>query len=245
MTTDFCDGRPLLARYDLTGVRGALEQTLLQPRSRGMWRRAPLLPVRDWRHIASLGEGSTPLLPAPRLGDALACPGLLVKAEGLNPTGSFKARGMAAAVSRAVELGARRLLVPSAGNAGGALAVYAAVAGVDATVLMPADAPESNQDEVHMCGWRLILVDGLIDDCGRLSALIAEHTGAFDLSTLKKPYRVEGKKTMGLELAEELGWDLPDVIVYPTAAGPDWWACGRRSPSWRLWVSCRTSARGW
>jgi threonine synthase len=218
-TTDPDDGRPLLARYDLTDVRGALERSLSSPRRWGLWRWAPLLPVRDRRHVVSLGEGSTPLLPAPRLGAALDCPGVLVKAEGINPTGSFKARGMTAAVSRAVELGVREFVVPSAGNAGGALAAYAAAAGAHATVLMPADVPVANQAEVLACGAQLILVDGLIDDCGRLSALIAERTGAFDVSTLKEPYRVEGKKTLGFELAEDVGWELPDVIVYPTGGG--------------------------
>lgn len=217
--TDPVDSRPLLARYELAGMRGALEQSLRAPRSAGMWRWAPLLPVRDWRHVVTLGEGSTPLLPAARLGEALGCSRLLLKAEGLNPTGSFKARGMAAAVSRAAELGARDFVVPSAGNAGGALAAYAAAAGCTATVLMPADAPVFNQVEVTICGARLVLVDGLIDDCGRLGAQLAEHTGAFDVSTLKEPYRLEGKKTMGLELAEDLAWDLPDVIVYPTGGG--------------------------
>lgn len=218
-TTDPEDDRPLLARYDVAGVRDALERSLSLPRRWGMWRWAPLLPVRDWGHVVSLGEGSTPLLPAPRLAAALGCPGLLVKAEGINPTGSFKARGMAAAVSRAVELGAGAFVAPSAGNAGGALAAYAAAAGTDATVLMPADVPRANQDEVLACCARLVLVDGLLDDCGRLSAMLARHTGAFDVSTLKEPYRVEGKKTLGFELAEDLGWELPDVIVYPTGGG--------------------------
>jgi threonine synthase len=218
-TTDPVDGRPLLARYDLDRVGSTLARALQQPRSRGLWRWAPLLPVQQWRHVTSLGEGCTPLLPVPRLGTAIGCPRLAIKAEGLNPTGSFKARGMAMAVSRAVELGVSSFVVPSAGNAGGALAAYAAAAGAAATVLMPADAPDANQHEVLMCGARLVLVDGLIDDCGRLSHLLAERTGAFDMSTLKEPYRVEGKKTMGLELAEDLNWRLPDVIVYPTGGG--------------------------
>jgi threonine synthase len=218
-TTDPVDNRPLLARYDLVQARDGLESSLPLPRRWGMWRWAPLLPVQDWENVVTLGEGTTPLLPAPRLGVAVGCSDLLVKAEGINPTGSFKARGMATAVSRALELGVRAFVVPSAGNAGGALAAYAAAAGADATVLMPADVPRANQDEVLACGARLVLVDGLIDDCGRLSALLAEHTGAFDVSTLKEPYRVEGKKTLGFELAEDLGWELPDVIVYPTGGG--------------------------
>jgi threonine synthase len=153
------------------------------------------------------------------LGHAYGISRLLVKAESLNPTGSFKARGMTVAVSRAKELGATSFVMPSAGNAGGALAAYAGVAGMQATVVMPSDAPIVNQAEVVACGADLILVDGLISDCGRLTARIAERTGAFNLSTLKEPYRVEGKKTMGIELAEDLGWSLPDVIVYPMGGG--------------------------
>jgi threonine synthase len=164
--------------------------------------------------VLSLGEGFTPLQVAARLGRHV-----WVKRESLNPTGSFKARGMAVAVSRALELGARRLVVPSAGNAGGALAAYAAMAGVPATVVMPADAPRVNQVEVAAAGAELLLLDGLISDCGRLARLIAEKTGAFDLSTLKEPYRVEGKKTMGFEIAEQLDWTLPDAVVYPTGGG--------------------------
>ena len=178
-----------------------------------------MLPVRDWSNVVTLGEGSTPLLEASRLGRAYGIGRLLVKAESLNPTGSFKARGMTVAVSRARELGATSFVMPSAGNAGGALAAYAAVAGMQATVVMPSDAPLVNQVEVAACGADLILVDGLISDCGRLTARIAERTGAFNLSTLKEPYRVEGKKTMGIELAEDLGWSLPDVIVYPMGGG--------------------------
>lgn len=175
--------------------------------------------MRRWRHVFSLGEGATPLLPVPRLGRRLGLRRLLFKAESLNPTGSFKARGMAVAVSRARELGVRRLTVPSAGNAGGALAAYAAAAGLRATVVMPRDAPLSNQVEVRVAGARLELVDGRIDDAGRRSRALAEQTGAFDLSTLREPYRVEGKKTMGFELAEDLGWRLPEVVVYPTGGG--------------------------
>jgi len=184
-----------------------------------MWRFAEVLPVRRWESIAFLGEGGQPLVAAPRLGRELGVPRLLVKAEGLNPTGSFKARGIAAAVARAVELGAEALVAPSAGNAAGALAAYGAAAGVSVTVVMPVDAPAANQDEVRVCGARLLLVRGLIDDCGRIARLLVEETGAFDLSTLKEPYRVEGKKTMGLELVEQLGWKVPDLIVYPTGGG--------------------------
>lgn len=216
-TIDPLDGRPLLARYDLERAARTLSDR--QREVRGVWRWHEVLPVRDWLNVVTLGEGSTPLLEASRLGRAFGISGLLVKAESLNPTGSFKARGMTVAVSRARELGATSFVMPSAGNAGGALAAYAAVAGVPATVVMPSDAPIVNQVEVAACGADLILVDGLISDCGRLSARIAERTGAFNLSTLKEPYRVEGKKTMGIELAEDLGWSLPDVIVYPMGGG--------------------------
>jgi threonine synthase len=226
---DPVDGRPLLARYDLERAGATLTPEHLAERRRGgMWRWAELLPVRNAVNVVHLGEGATPLLPMPALGRALGLDRLLVKAEGLNPTGAFKARGMAAAVSRARELGARSFIAPSAGNAAGALAAYGAAAGLPAPVLMPADVPAANRDEVLVCGAQVLLVDGLISDCGRLSQLIAEETGAFDVSTLKEPYRVEGKKTMGLELAEDLAlldpvqrfpWVLPDVVVYPTGGG--------------------------
>src|SRR5947209_425779 len=145
--------------------------------------------------------------------------GLHIKAESMNPTGSFKARGMAVAVSRAVELGVTHVVAPSAGNAAAALAAYAAAAGVRATVVMPSDAPIANQQEAMACGARLILLDGLISDCGKLARLISEQTGAFDMATLREPYRVEGKKTLGFELAEDFGWSLPDAVVYPTGGG--------------------------
>jgi threonine synthase len=212
---DPVDQRPLLARYDLPrAARTLTRDSLVTRRAGGLWRWHELLPAQSWDAVLSLGEGSTPLTPAPRLGSRV-----WVKRESLNPTGSFKARGMAVAVSRAVELGARHLVVPSAGNAGGALAAYAAMAGVQATVIMPADAPEPNRAEVLGTGADLILLDGLISDCGRLAHLIADECGAFDLSTLKEPYRVEGKKTMGFEIVEQLGWRVPDAIVYPTGGG--------------------------
>ena len=217
---DPVDERPLLARYDLpAAVLSLTPESMAGRRGGGMWRWRELLPVRDTAFITHLGEGSTPLLPAQRLGKAIGVDHLLVKAEGLNPTGSFKARGMAAAVSRAHELGITSLLAPSAGNAGGALAAYGAAAGLDVVVLMPADVPAANCEEALVCGATVLLVDGLISDCGRIGALIAQATGAWDVSTLKEPYRVEGKKTMGLELAEDLGWTLPDVVVYPTGGG--------------------------
>ena len=220
MGLDPADGRPLLARYDLDKAAETLtKESLACRRAGGMWRWAELLPVRQKEHVIHLGEGDTPLLAQPRLGEALGVPLLATKAEGLNPTGSFKARGMAAAVSRATELGATSFTAPSAGNAAGALAAYGAAAGAEVTVLIPVDAAPINQQEALAMGARLILVDGLISDCGRISTALAERTGAFDLSTLKEPYRVEGKKTMGFELAEQHGWRLPDVIVYPTGGG--------------------------
>jgi threonine synthase len=218
-TVDPLDNRPLLARYDLERAASTMQGRQRDGSIRGVWRWHEILPVRDWSNVVTLGEGSTPLLEAPRLGHAYGIRRLLVKAESLNPTGSFKARGMTVAVSRAKELGATSFVMPSAGNAGGALAAYAGVAGLRATIIMPSDAPVVNQAEVVACGADLILMDGLISDCGRLTARIAERTGAFNLSTLKEPYRVEGKKTMGIELAEDLGWSLPDVIVYPMGGG--------------------------
>src|SRR5215210_7112134 len=217
---DPTDGRPLLARYDLERAGASLtREALAGRRAGGLWRWPELLPVRDPTRRIHLGEGSTPLLRAPRLGAELGVPGLLVKAEGLNPTGSFKARGMAVAVSRAIELGATALIAPSAGNAGGALAAYAAAGGVPATVVMPEDVPAVNRDEALAAGARVLLHDGLIDACGAVARRLAADEGSFDLSTLREPYRVEGKKTMGLELAEDLGWRLPDAIVYPTGGG--------------------------
>ena len=213
---DPSDQRPLLARYDLAAAAATLSrQEIASRRSGGLWRWRELLPVRDEAFITYLGEGDTPLQPVSWPG----LPRLMVKRESLNPTGSFKARGMAVAVSRAAELGARHLVTPSAGNAGGALAAYAAAAGLRATVIMPADAPAINQVEVLAAGARLILLEGLISDCGRLAGVIRDEVGAFDLSTLKEPYRVEGKKTMGFEVAEQLAWRLPDAIVYPTGGG--------------------------
>lgn len=213
------DGRPLLARYDLGVAARSLGPDVLARRPRGLWRWRELLPVRSEAAIVTLGEGDTPLVAPSGLGRRFGLNQLSVKAEGMNPTGSFKARGMATAVSRNRELGATSFVVPSAGNAAGALAAYGAAAGTDVTVLMPADTPRTNQVEVQMCGARLLLVEGLISDCGRLGSILAERTGAFDVSTMKEPYRVEGKKTMGLELAEQFDWRLPDVVVYPTGGG--------------------------
>jgi threonine synthase len=217
--TDPADGRTLLARYDLASARAALTKEVIAGRVGGLWRWEELLPLRRRSFITTLGEGGTPLLPPARLARKLGLGGLHIKAESLNPTGSFKARGMAVAVSRAVELGATHLVAPSAGNAAGALAAHAAAAGVRATVVMPADAPIANQLETRACGARLILLDGLISDCGRLARLVCEQMGGFDMATLREPYRVEGKKTLGFELAEDSGWTLPDAVVYPTGGG--------------------------
>ncbi len=211
--------RPLLARYDLAAAAATLTPAALRERPANMWRYAEVLPVRDARWRLSLGEGWTPLIHAARLGERLGCANTFVKDESLNPTGSFKARGLCAAVSRAAELGARELAIPSAGNAAGAMSAYAALAGLPAHVFMPADVPQPFRAECQALGARVTLVDGLINDCGaRVRAGAAEH-GWFDLSTLKEPYRLEGKKTMGYELAEQLGWRLPDVIIYPTGGG--------------------------
>ena len=216
MGLDPADQRPLLARYDLrAAARTLTRESMALRRAGGLWRWRELLPVRDSAFITYLGEGDTPLQQWPAFGMSR----LFVKRESQNPTGSFKARGMAVAVSRATELGVRHLVAPSAGNAGGALAAYAAAAGVRATVVMPADAPEQNQVEVVATGADLILLDGLISDCGRLAGMIRDELGAFDVSTLKEPYRVEGKKTMGFEIAEQLGWRTPDAVVYPTGGG--------------------------
>jgi threonine synthase len=217
---DPADGRPLLARYDLEGAARTLTAgSLAGRRAGGAWRWRELLPVREWGHVVTLGEGDTPLLPQPRLGRALGIPDLSTKAEGMNPTGSFKARGMSVAVSRGLELGATSFIAPSAGNAAGALAAYGAAAGVEVTVVVPTDAPPASRDEALAMGARVVLVEGLISDCGRVASALAGLLGAFDVSTLKEPYRVEGKKTMGLELAEQRNWRLPDVVVYPTGGG--------------------------
>ncbi len=212
-------GKVLFARYDLERAGRTLRPEDLARRPRGMWRWRELLPVRDPRHIVTLGEGDTPLLPARRLGAAFGCTALFIKEEGLNPTGTFKARGLAAAVSRACELGVRRIAIPSAGNAGSALAAYGARAGIEVHLYMPVDTPDLNKKESTIYGAHVTLVRGLINDCGALVRRHAAVEGWFDVSTLKEPYRAEGKKTMGLELAEQFGWELPDAIIYPTGGG--------------------------
>lgn len=212
-----CDG-PLLAEYDLAQAGRTLTPTNLVGRRHDLWRYAELLPGKVSEAV-TLGEGGTPLLLLERLGAELACPRLYLKDESFNPTGTFKARGLAVAVSQARVLGARKLAIPTAGNAGGALAAYAARAGLEAYVLMPKDAPRANRLECEAHGAHLILVDGLISDCARLLAERRQGEGWFDVSTLKEPYRVEGKKTLGYELFEQLGGGLPDAILYPTGGG--------------------------
>lgn len=212
-------GGPLLARYDLAKVRESWSREWLANAPPSLWRYAPVLPVSRPSALVTLGEGMTPLVSLRRLGARLGLRQLWVKDEGLNPTGSFKARGLSCAVSMAVELGIRTLAIPSAGNAGGALAAYAAAAGLEAHIFMPQDAPQANFIECKAYGARVTLVDGLISDCARLVAEGAAEGRWFDVSTLKEPYRVEGKKTMGYELAEQLRWELPDAVLYPTGGG--------------------------
>ncbi|MFQ6053064.1 MAG: threonine synthase [Candidatus Bathyarchaeia archaeon] len=216
-----CDGcgKPLYARYDLEAAGEALRREMLVGREASMWRYFELLPVRDRRNIVSLGEGWTPLTPVPRLGEEIGVPGLLVKDEAIIPTGTFKARGLAMAISRAKELGIRRVALPSAGNAAGAIAAYGARAGLEVYVFMPEDAPKVNAVESQVTGAKVVLVRGLITDAGRMVADGIDEMGWFPLSTLREPYRLEGKKTMGIEVAEQMGWNLPDVIVYPTGGG--------------------------
>ncbi|MCC6418803.1 MAG: threonine synthase [Gemmataceae bacterium] len=212
-------GRPLWVRYDLDRVRAAVRPTDFTARPPSLWRYRELLPLPAGTEPVTLGEGMTPLLPCPRLGRELGLLNLLVKDESQLPTASFKSRGMTAAVSMAHHFGLRRLAIPTAGNAGGAIAAYGARAGMEVYVFMPDDTPRINQLEAHLCGARVFLVNGLITDCGRLVREGTERMGWFDVSTLKEPYRLEGKKTMGLELAEQLDWRLPDVILYPTGGG--------------------------
>lgn len=212
-------GRPLWVRYHLDSIRKAVRPSDLVGRPPTLWRYRELLPLPAIVEPITLGEGMTPILPCHRLGETLGLPNLLVKDESQLPTGSFKSRGMTVAVSMALHLGLNRLAIPTAGNAGGALAAYAARAGMEAFVFMPDDTPAINQLEASLAGARVFLVNGLITDCGRIVREGAERMGWFDMSTLKEPYRLEGKKTMGLELAEQLDWQLPDVILYPTGGG--------------------------
>jgi len=211
--------RPIWVRYDLAAVSRALSKETLRSRPETLWRYRELLPYFDDADIVSLGERMTPLLPCPRLSSRFRLDDLSIKDESQLPTGSFKARGMALAISMASRFGVKRVALPTAGNAGGAAAAYAARAGLECFVFMPEDTPVVNQYECQLAGAKTFLVNGLINDCGRIVRESKERLGWFDLSTLKEPYRIEGKKTMGLELAEQFDWQLPDVILYPTGGG--------------------------
>ena len=212
-------GGPLLVHYDLDKVKAAWSRDAVARGPSSMWRYAPVLPVRDPSQIVSLGEGMTPLARTSRLGARLGARDLWVKDEGINPTGSFKARGLSCAVSMCKELGIRKLAIPSAGNAASALAAYAAAAGMEAHIFMPRDVPQANYIECKAFGAQVTLVDGLISDCGRMVAERKDAEGWFDVTTLKEPYRIEGKKTMGYEVAEQMRWTLPDAIFYPAGGG--------------------------
>jgi threonine synthase len=210
---------PLLAQYDLEAARREIDRDVFRLRPRGMWRWHEMLPVHEPENRINLGEGDTPLLRLPRVGAKLGLSNLFAKDESLNPTGSFKARGLAAAVSKAKELGVERVIIPTAGNAGGAMAAYAARSGLEACIFMPQDTPLANVEESKIAGATVILIDGLISEAAGMAGEKARQEGWFDVSTFKEPYRAEGKKIMGYELAEEFDWELPDVIVYPTGGG--------------------------
>lgn len=212
-------GKPLLARYDLETVAWAISPVEFGCREPTMWRYREVLPVRTLHHKLTLGEGWTPLVHATRLGNELDFDWVYIKDESLNPTGSFKARGLGMAIARARELGVTAVSIPSAGNAAGAMCAYASLSGLEAHVFMPTDVPHPFVAECQALGAQVTLVDGLITDCGKLAVAEARKQGWFDLSTLKEPYRLEGKKTMGYELAEQFCWQLPDVIIYPTGGG--------------------------
>jgi threonine synthase len=212
-------GKPLLVRYDLDGVRSALTKAKLAERPRDLWRWRELLPVRDAANIVSLGECETPLIDLPKLGARHGAAAPIAKDEGRLPTGSFKARGLVMAVSMAKALGITRIAMPTNGNAGAAVAAYCAEAGIEAYVFCPEDTPEVNVREIALQGAKVWRVNGLINDCGAIVGAGKEPMGWFDLSTLKEPYRIEGKKTMGLELLEQLDWQVPDAIFYPTGGG--------------------------
>ena len=212
-------GSPLLVEYDLSAVGASLRREDLLSRAPSMWRYRELLPVEDPAHEVTRGEGFTPLFPLPAVGRSIGLPGLWVKDEGTNPTGTFKARGAACGVSRAAELGIKDVALATAGNAGGAWACYGAAAGLRVHVAMPTDAPEANRLECRLFGAEVVEVDGLISDAGRLIEERARSEGWFDVSTLKEPYRIEGKKTLGLELAEQFDWQMPDAVVYPAGGG--------------------------
>ncbi len=210
---------PLLARYDLETARQQIDREAIKNRPRGMWRWRELLPVIDSDNQVSLGEGDTPLLHLPRLGAHLGLDHLFLKDESLNPTGTFKARGLSTAISKAKELGVRKAVIPTAGNAGGAMAAYAARAGIEALIFMPKDTPWANMVESRITGALVVFIEGLISEAAGLAEEKAGEEGWFDVSTFKEPYRVEGKKVMGYEIAEGFAWELPDTIIYPTGGG--------------------------
>lgn len=210
-----CCNKPLWVQYSSEPI----SRSVLRNRAANMWRYREMLPVWEDHNIVSLGEGMTPLVPLKRTADKYGLTQLLLKDEGQNPTGSFKARGLSAAVSKAKEFGIDTCIIPTAGNAGGALAAYCAAAGMNAVVVMPRHTPKMFKDECELHGAEVVLVDGLISDCARKVAEIKQTVKCFDISTLKEPYRIEGKKTMGYEIAEQLNWELPDVIIYPTGGG--------------------------
>ena len=212
-------GKPLLVRYDLERIAAIVDRDALRNRPDGMWRYRELLPIVDYGNVVSLGEAATPLMPLIRMAERIGARSLLVKDESRLPTGSFKARGLAMAVSMARELGLTRLAMPTNGNAGAALAAYGSRAGTETFVFCPEDTPEVNVRETALQGANVWRVNGLINDCGEIVAAGRDPMGWFDVSTLKEPYRIEGKKTMGLELADQLGWQVPDVIIYPTGGG--------------------------
>lgn len=212
-------GKPILARYDLEKLKNTRSKNVLKTRPEDMWRYEEVLPVQNMDNRVFLGEGYTPLQEAKNLGKYFNFSNLYIKDESLNPTTSFKARGLAMAVSRAKELGVKSLSIPSAGNAAGAMSAYAAKAGIEAHVYMPGDVPLPFVVECQLLGAEVHLIDGLITDCGKAAAEDVKKFGRFDLSTLKEPYRIEGKKTMGYEIAEQMDWQLPDVIIYPTGGG--------------------------
>jgi len=212
-------GKVLYARYDASAAKKAVKREAIKDRPASMWRYFEMLPVHNEANVVTLQEGWTPIIPAPKLAKAIGSQSVVIKDEGINPTGTFKVRGISAAISKANELGIKSVTMPTAGNAGGACSFYAARAGMGAYVFMPKDAPEANQKEVVHAGAKLTLVDGLIGEAGKQARKLAADSGFFDLSTLQEPYRAEGKKTMGYEIAEQMRWTFPDVIMYPTGGG--------------------------
>ena len=212
-------GSPLLVRYKLNEVKAAVKKEDFQRREKSLWRYHELLPVKHEENVVSLGEGMTPIIHMKRLGEKIQIPHLYIKDEGIIPTGSFKTRGASVGVSKAKELGVKELAMPTNGNAGAAWALYSARAGIKATIVMPLDAPNITRKEVYISGGDLRLVDGLISDAGKIVGQLVKEKGIYDASTLKEPYRIEGKKTMGYEIFEQLNWEAPDVILYPTGGG--------------------------